>query len=402
MQFNRLEFNEFPRTWGVITIPENFVVYRGGTSPPLLKSDPRFFSDFNTADMYTRMQPNYKTYACCTNELKLMDIRTLKYLFLEYVGYNRLMFTDDELGLIKKIKFALGLIPIKNQLDYIQTYADVHTGLYHWKTKYPNPGNLSDVEYDIRCNYEEKIGNGPMHMNFEENIEYYMSYGNRISEGSIDDYMVGLLKIIFKDVIDGYIAPRLETVWHDFNFHSELCLFDPSKSLKLCTEVPSGVTDPDSYIPPINIGALLGTRVIADFDFMLGGGKEDGEERSKCARKDKFEQLKTLPQNFANENDTKTIQEEIKKHWKIEQVEEDLSDKTVPFKENFYEVFGNTSKTQVSKINTDNINTGKPNVEKTTNTRTNSKIIKTNTGTNSKKENSIKTETRGIYDPELF
>ncbi len=389
MQFNRLEFNEFPRTWGVITIPENFVVYRGGTGPPLLKSDPRFFSDFHTADLYTRMQPNYKTYACCTNELKLMDIRTLRYLFLEYVGYNRLMFTDDELGLIKKIKFALGLIPIKNQLDYIQTYADVHGGLYHWKSKYPDPGNLSDIEYDIRCNYEEKIGNGPMHMNFEENIEYYMSYGNRISEASIDDYMVGLLKVIFQDAIDGYIAPRLETVWHDFNFHSELCLFDPSKSLKLCTEVPTGVTDPDAYVPPINIGTLLGTRVVADFDFMVGGGDE--ENRSKCERKDKLEQFKTLSQNFANENDTKTIQKEIKKHWKIEQVEEDLSDKTVPFKENFYEVFGKYNSSRKNSSHVVKTNTG-----------INSKIIKTNTGINSKKENSIRIETRDIYDPELF
>ncbi len=338
-QFNRLEFTEFPRTWGIITIPENFVVYRGGTAPPLLKSDPRFFSDFPTADMYTKIQPNYKTYACCTNELKLMDIRTLRYLFLEYVGYNRLMFTDEELGLIKKIKFALGLVPIKDQLDYIQNNADIHTGLQHWKNKLPDETNITDVEYDIRCDYEQKTG-GVVPMNFDENIEYYMNYGNRISECSIDDYMVGLLKIIFSDTIDGYIAPRLETVWHDFNFHPELCLFNPSKSLKFCSEVPTAIQNPDSFIPPIDISMILGTRKIADYNVVVGGS---GNGRACAAKKDPAIQLKEIDQNFANEKNTNTITNEIIKNWHSTTIKSEKSS-TVPVQS--FEIFSQNTQRQ--------------------------------------------------------
>lgn len=330
-QFNRLEFTEFPRTWGIITIPENYVVYRGGTTPPFLKSDPRFFSDFQTANMYTQIQPGYKTYACCVNELKLMDIRTLRYLFLEYVGYNRLMFSDEELGLIKKILFALGLIPLKEQLQYIQTGADIHTGLQHWKNKFPDENNISDLEYEIRCDYEAKTGGGPIPMNIDENIEYYMNFGNRISECSIDDYMVGLLKIIFQDTIDGYIAPRLETVWHDFNFHPELCLFNPSKSLKLCSEVPTSIPNPDAFITPIHIYTLLGTKKIADYNVVIGGGNSNG---SKCKiRKDKntiqSEQFKEIDQNFTNVTDTTKITSEIAEKWHAIKSSPE-PDKTVP------------------------------------------------------------------------
>ena len=367
MQFNRLEFTTFPRTWGIITIPENFVVYRGGTREPLLSTDPRFFSDFQTADMYSKMQPNYNTYACCTNELKLIDLRTLRYLFLEYVGYNKLLFGKEELGLINKIIFALGLIPIKNQLEYIQNNADTHTGLYHWKNKYPDEGNITDIEYDIRCNYEEIIGSGPMPMNFEENISYYMNFGNRISECSIDDYMVGLLKIIFQDTIDGYIAPRLETVWHNFNFHPELCLFNPSKSLQLCTKVPSNI-DPDAHIPPINIGTLLGIRVIADYDMMLGG-EGNNNEHTVCKKNDKFQYFKEIKHNFANEEDTKEKNIEIVKHWHILETksESEIESKSVPIVP-FFDIFNKNSpvlksqvKSQVKKIqeNTRNENTRK-------------------------------------------
>lgn len=357
-QFNRLEFTEFPRTWGIITIPENYVVYRGGTTPPLLKSDPRFFSDFPTANLYTQIQPGYKTYACCVNELKLMDIRTLRYLFLEYVGYNRLMFSDDELGLIKKILFALGLIPLKEQLQYIQTGADIHTGLQHWKNKFPDENNISDLEYEIRCDYEAKTG-GVTPMNFDENIEYYMNFGNRISECSIDDYMVGLLKIIFQDTIDGYIAPRLETVWHDFNFHPELCLFNPSKSLKLCSEVPTNIQNPDTFITPIHILTLLGNKKIADYNVVISGGNgNSGNNGSKCKiRKDKdavqSEQFKELDQNFVNIADTKKIASEIAEKWHIIKSSHEPDpeqDKTVPFVSSDV-FFKKVPNSQVKKLN---------------------------------------------------
>lgn len=392
MQYNRLEFTSFPRTWGIITIPENFVVYRGGTKPPILGSDPRFFSDFSTADMYTRIQQNYKTYACFTNELKLMDIRTLRYLFLEYVGHNRLMFTDDEIGLIKKIKFALGLIPIQEQFDYIHNYTDIHTGLYHWKNKYPDANNIHDIEYDLRCNYEIKIGNGAMPMNFDENISYYMNFGNRASECSIDDYMVGLLKIIFKDTIDGYIAPTLETIWHDFNFHPELCLFDPSKSLKICTEVPTGITDPDSFIPPINIGSLLGTRVVADFDMMLGGSPE---ERQAC-KKNESTYFSEIKHNFTNDEDTTEKNIEVSKIWHVKEDSSNTGvEKTVPILD-FSDVF------EKGKVNSQFTNQEKSQVKTQVSTQV-KKITIQNSKINSKIKQIPKTEIQdNRYDPELF
>jgi hypothetical protein len=344
---HRLDFKEFPRVWGLIHVPENYVVYRGGTKPPLLSTDPRFFSDFQTANEYTSMtnQRNgaqtYKTYACCTKELRLMDLRTMRYLLQEYVGYNRLWFDDQELRLVEKAMFALGLMSLKDQYEFIKRYAHPSNGLELWLQRYPT---LQDVYYDIEC---ESLGNAPIdQFNIDAMMSHYVQFGNRISDCSIDDEVVALLKNVFGDTVDGYIAPTFDTVWHNFRFNPELCLFDPSHSLKFTSEVPSHVVDPDAIVTPISITDILlgySTR-IAEHDLVKGGARDGVTFNGSCKidknkKKDTQAAIDNLPRNFAYEGSSASSK--VATVWKQEKLpprNQNTSEKRpVEYKTDFFE-----------------------------------------------------------------
>lgn len=339
-KYYRVDFTSFPRVWGVINIPENFVVYRSGTRAPLLSTDPRFFSDFPTAKTYElMMNGSYKTYGCCLKDVKLMDLRTLRYLFWEYVGYNRLWFSDDELLLVKKALFALGLMSLDDQYQFIKAHHTEHTGLEGWLNKY---SSIEEVHYDIECS----MGDEPHSMiNRDKTLEHYNNFGNRISETSIDDEVVALLKSIFGDTIDGYIAPTFDTVWHDFRFNPELCLFDPSACIKFCTEVPPHVLDPDRIVPPIELPIIVAGlyKNIAGSDYVKGGGSLEGKA---CRLRNDVPPKEDS--NFANERDTSDVVRKVEAIWKSKPTRQDQSISEVPMK-NIYE--GVSSK-GMSKSNT--------------------------------------------------
>lgn len=351
---HRLDFTEFPRVWGLIHVPENYVVYRGGTKPPLLSTDPRFFSDFPTANEYTNMtnQRNgaqtYKTYGCCTKELRLMDLRTMRYLFWEYVGYNKLWFDDKELKLVEKALFALGLMSLKEQYEFIQRNANPSNGLGAWLQKY---ATLHEVYYDVECAF---VSYAPIdQFNIDAMMSHYVQFGNRISECSIDDEVVALLKNVFGDTVDGYIAPTFDTVWHDFRFNPELCLFDPSRSLKFTTEVPAHITNPDAIITPVSLSDILlgySTR-IAEHDLVKGGSR-DGLTFNGSCRMDKNKKkqaqvaIDNLPKNFAYEGSSASSK--VQTIWKQENNTKKAQDqntnekKSVEHKTDFFEKISRT------------------------------------------------------------
>lgn len=314
-RYYSLEFAQFPRVWGIINIPKDVVVYRSGTKAPLLSTDPRFFSDFYTAKAYKDMIPTYNTYACCTNELKLMDLRTLRYLFLEYVGHNRLLFEEAELNIITKALFALGLMSTTEQIEFIKDNVYTYPNLERWEGQ-----DIQQVAKMVKCVLTR--GSYPANKNLaiDRSVEYYQRFGGRISDSSIDDEVVALLKQLFSDVIDGYIAPTLDSVWHDFGFNPELCLFDPSKSLSFCTEVPSTVMNPDLFVPPVNISLIVnGTYTqITGRDYIKGGGNGNAntnkqyEDNSCISKRPKL----TEDSNFANEKSTIEVNKKVQNIWK--------------------------------------------------------------------------------------
>lgn len=321
-KYHRLDFKSFPRVWGLIVIPENHVVYRGGTRPPQLSTDPRFFSDFPTASEYTRLTneqkgaQTYKTFACVTKEIKLVDLRTLRYLLQEYVGHNRLLFDDEELKLVKKTMFALGLMSLKEQYEYIKQNQNDDNGLSAWIEKFPS---LQDVYNSVECEF---LSNAAAEFNVDNILTHYTAFGNRISDCSIDDEMVAVLKNVVGDTVDGYIAPEFDTVWHSFRFNPELCLFDPSASLKFCKEVPKGMTNPDVYVPPIDINDILlgySMRIAGEGDLMKGGSRDGVTFEGTCKMKTKKEDpTEALPKNFAYEGNSAIAK--VNRVWKQETI----------------------------------------------------------------------------------
>lgn len=311
-KYSSLSFNYFPRVWGIITIPEKTIIYRGGTKKPNLGKDPRFFSDFDTARLYmnkvNEQKPgNYNVYACVTKELKLVDLRTLRHLFTEYIGYNDLLFNDDELNKIEIVKFAFGLMTLSEQFVFIKNNHNKFTGLKDWDEKYRTFRNVSN---DFNCSLLEDAPEG---FDIKRIEKHYMQYGHRISECSIDDIVVAFLKSIFGDTIHGYIAPFISSLWHGFNFPPELCLFDPNNSLKFSGQVPEKyINNPEIKVPEIDISVLLEViypkQKIAQRDYIKGGSNgEEFEEGESCPIKtsDEYKNKKkffeNIPKNFTNE-----------------------------------------------------------------------------------------------------
>lgn len=308
-QYRRLEFTNFPRVWGTIIIPaRNFVVYRSGTKTPIFTNDPRFFSDFENANIYTKMNSNYKVYACILKELKLMDLRSMKYLLLEYVAHNKIWFNTQQLVIIEKALFALGLMPIQSQYEYLSN--DIQN-LGEFVKIYPSLVNVYEA---IQC-YQLKTPPNDIHQyDVNKYLTHLVGFGSRISSCAIDDEVVGLLKYLFGDTVDGYIAPTQETVWHNHNFHPELCLFNPNKSLSSVTDLPSNITNPDALIIPYSINdILLGYTIptTKGYDLLRGGS----EFTSECKVSTPF---LNIEQNFAYESETS---QNIAKIWQEKTLE---------------------------------------------------------------------------------
>lgn len=299
INFSNLRFSQFPRVWGIITIPENFICYRAGTKNPVLGNNPRFFSEYNIAKLYADEDNYYKIYACIINELKLVDLRTLRYLFIEYIGYNDLLFSEEELENINLTKFALGLMSLNDQHIFMTQNLQKYPGLDFWISKYDT---FADVLYDIEC--EKNINNDSSQFDIDKNEKLYSSFGQRISDCAIDDKVVAFLKNIFSDTIDGYISPHINSVWHGFNFPPELCLFTPNISLKKCGEVLDNnlkiINEPD-----VDISVLLNVTYplpkIAQKDYIKGGGTQTCLLKTSDKYKEEQEKIKKIPKNFLYE-----------------------------------------------------------------------------------------------------
>ena len=274
IEYSNLIFNQFPRVWGIISIPENFVIYRTGSKLHESESEyeseykPRIFSEYNITKLYCNNNKDYEVYECITEELKLVDIRTLRHLFIEFIGYNNTLFNDTELEKITQTKFALGLMSLKEQYEFIKENAGKkkYQGLKLWADKYES---FEAFLYDIDKDILDGVSNNDME-------KHYLSFGQRISDYYIDSIVAEFLKTIFSDTIDGYIAPHIKSFWHTFNFPQEICLFNPSISLK-----KSGKVSLDSNIitkPNVDISILLNIKYPlhknAQQDYINGGGKK--------------------------------------------------------------------------------------------------------------------------------
>lgn len=192
-----LTFKKFPIIFDPITIKQGFILYRySKTSDPINTTEPRFFSDYDTATYYDRSfgTGSKQIYACKMKQLFLIDIRLAKSFILE-------------LGIQAEEDGSM------NRNDALREYYNLFMKAFGFMSLQKQLENTSQ-------------------QNLPSPIE---NYGLRSSETSRDDKVVSFMKELFGDYFDGYIAPEMKAVKnineHGY-LHSEICLFNPSKCIE--------------------------------------------------------------------------------------------------------------------------------------------------------------------------
>jgi hypothetical protein len=202
----RLSFHDFPVTWSPIEIPKDFVIFRASSTDPINVTAPRWFGNKEVGMKYVKKIGNdTPIFSCVLNEgAKLMDIRALKYVALETMINAEINGSLDGEMRIKFENFmvAFGLCSHREQLKFIEEA------------------------------YNKKGAKFPYNYNYDNKLFPVQNLGSRISYGVVDDTAAEFMKILFGNLIDGYIIPNVKTPWHPTHFNHEICLFNPSQSLK--------------------------------------------------------------------------------------------------------------------------------------------------------------------------
>lgn len=214
MEFNFLKFDNMKTYPHIIYIPNNVYICRASGNDPKDTENPRWFSDLKVSRKYRKKyRKKYQTnlYICKLKQnIKLIDIQILRHLIIEIIIndenlLNKLMTDYEFYNKVENFMIAYGL---KDRFLQVQKINDIYVS----KGKPPN----------YTGNY---VNNEPPFENF----------GSRISEGSVDDIAVELMKELVGDYIDGYICSKLKTQWHQHNrgyFDNEICLFNPKKCIQ--------------------------------------------------------------------------------------------------------------------------------------------------------------------------
>ena len=198
-----LSFENFPMYLSAINIPgEQICVYRASKTNPSTPTHPRFFGEFNVANLYINSpsgagNPIWK---CTFNKTSLLDIRMMRNMVVE-----ALLQMDER-------KFNENVIFGNQRKETFRYYVEIFMRAY-----------------GLRPMWERGLGAKNL-------IEPFQNFGLRSSIFDQDDVAVALLKYIFYPEFAGYIAPKFITQLEPskINFHNEICLFNPSECFKTC------------------------------------------------------------------------------------------------------------------------------------------------------------------------
>lgn len=218
---SRYAFNitNFEYTQGVIVIPEFFHWYRA-YDPDLevLTENPSFFGDIEVAYLYATQKPNRKIGEFMNYmPLRVLDIRYLMSI-LPYVITQK---TYDPI--YQKLALAFGLCSFNKQIQLLKQLD----------------------EKDIQDNIErmEKLQTLENKPDWVNPIELQ---GVRIGITEIDYEVISWLKDLFNIVIDGFIAPQLNSPFYDQKYsdvsksvmYEELILFNPKDTFRHVCDRP--------------------------------------------------------------------------------------------------------------------------------------------------------------------
>ena len=208
-------FEKFNYTDNYIYLPKNTLFYRGidKNTSEVIRDMPIYLGPKKIAELYCGgVKENIKTIASISS-LRLLDLRKIMN-FLPMVLDN----SKDE-NMCRLLMIAFGLCSYKDQIDLFGNL---------------NLQMMKDGKINIKLipELQKKL----LYMDtFNWNVATHnpiIPKGVRIGEPYIDSLVMLILKELFKDVCDGYIAPKLFSPYHINNTaHEEIVIFNPKQEL---------------------------------------------------------------------------------------------------------------------------------------------------------------------------
>ena len=224
MSYKLINFDEFPTVHGKIKIPKNTILYRGyDTRYPNISHRPSYFTSSKTlAQAYAKLTKTGKLGTfLVTDDIVLYDLRYINSIILDIFQQRKSNSTQVIEGCFT-LALSYGLCSFKRQIElFKQRYKSVPP-----KQKIYIDSVLEAIESAYR-NIIQVMGKGEV-MDLIDPVE---PRGFRFGETSNDGYSVLLLANIFKNHVDGYIAPSLYTPFHiekESFINPEFLLFNPS------------------------------------------------------------------------------------------------------------------------------------------------------------------------------
>jgi hypothetical protein len=257
MSYRLIDFDEFPTVHGKITIPKNTILYRGyDRKYPNVSHRPAYFtSNKALAQAYADLTKTGKLgIFIVTDDIVLYDLRYIKSIILD-IFQQRKSNSAKVIEVCFTLALSYGLCSFKRQIELFNTrYISVSSD----KKSY-----IDDVKASIESAYlnMEKMMKKGDTMNLIDPVE---PRGFRFGETDNDAYSVLILAKLFKDHVDGYVAPSFYTPFHtekQSTIQPEFILFNPSKSRIEEIDEPQ-----KRYIKTIHITDLLDKHTVVHFN----------------------------------------------------------------------------------------------------------------------------------------
>jgi hypothetical protein len=217
--YTDLNYTKFPPLLGIpLTLDCSVLLFRSyDINYPILSDRPAYFSSYSNAKEYLDIKNRNLGIFIPNRELKLLDIRYVKYILNQMI-LERKSNDHDIINDYLTVALSFGLINIKEQLKlYILRYPEYkNDNRYKNIKKYIDKNNLLNY-------YSKKININPVEL-----------LGIRIGETTNDSYSSIILKNIFSNSFDGIISPDFESPYHIKSNNiipCEILLFNPNETI---------------------------------------------------------------------------------------------------------------------------------------------------------------------------
>ena len=195
-------------------IPENMIFFRGYDSKySAISSRVTHYGTAWTAQCYATTSPDHRLGAFTNKRmLRLLDLRYIQVL-LKQLFAKRTSTAFSEMEPMARMTLSYGLCSLQDQIRLMQhLMAKAH-------------GTHVTIEY---------FNNHLKNKNYSEmplTVNPFTPDGIRVGETTNDALSLISVKEIFGDWVDGFVAPRFDSVFHvekNGFIHAEMVLFDPA------------------------------------------------------------------------------------------------------------------------------------------------------------------------------